>query len=109
MTLAFALRVAYGTCKAANIHVTKQQAVEFGNAGIRVNAIDPGPLNTERAKLAHSVAIRSNQYDAISLNRYGATEEIASAMGFLCSPAASNVNGQALAADGGFEAAGASW
>ena len=100
------LRVAYGTSKAALIHLTKQQAVELGNGGIRVNAIAPGPVDTEMAKLVHSVAIRSDYYDAIPLNRYGTVEEIASATGFLCSAAASFVNGQVLAVDGGFEAAG---
>ena len=100
------LRVAYGTSKAALIHLTKQQAVELGNVGIRVNAIAPGPVDTEMAKLVHSVAIRSDYYDAIPLNRYGTTEEIASVAGFLCSPAASYVNGQVLAVDGGFDAAG---
>jgi NAD(P)-dependent dehydrogenase (short-subunit alcohol dehydrogenase family) len=54
----------------------------------------------------HSVAIRSDYYDAIPLNRYGTTEEIAAAVGFLCSPAASYVNGQVLAVDGGFDASG---
>lgn len=100
------LRVAYGTSKAALIHLTKQQAVELGNVGIRVNAIAPGPVETEMAKLVHSVAIRSDYYDAIPLNRYGTTEEIASVVGFLCSPAASYVNGQFLAVDGGFDSAG---
>lgn len=46
------------------------------------------------AKLVHSVAIRSDYFDSIPLNRYGSTEEIASVAGFLCSPAASFVNGQ---------------
>jgi meso-butanediol dehydrogenase / (S,S)-butanediol dehydrogenase / diacetyl reductase len=100
------LRVAYGTSKAALIHLTKQQAVELGNVGIRVNAIAPGPVDTEMAKLVHSVAIRSDYYDAIPLNRYGTTEEIAAVTGFLCSAAASYVNGQVLAVDGGFEASG---
>ena len=100
------LRVAYGTSKAAIIHLTKQQAVELGNVGIRVNAIAPGPVDTEMAKLVHRVAIRSDYYDAIPLNRYGTAEEIASAVGFLCSPAAGYVNGQVLAVDGGFEASG---
>lgn len=100
------LRVAYGTSKAALIHLTKQQAVELGTVGIRVNAIAPGPVETEMAKLVHSVAIRSDYHDVIPLERYGTTEEIASAVGFLCSSAASYVNGQVLAVDGGFDAAG---
>jgi meso-butanediol dehydrogenase / (S,S)-butanediol dehydrogenase / diacetyl reductase len=100
------LRVAYGTSKAALIHLTKQQAVELGNAGIRVNAIAPGPVETEMAKLVHSVAIRSDYYDTIPLGRYGTTEEMAATVGFLCSPAASFINGQVVAVDGGFDAAG---
>lgn len=100
------LRVAYGTSKAALIHLTKQQAVELGNFGVRVNAIAPGPVETEMAKLVHSVAIRSDYYDAIPQNRYGTVEEMANAVGFLCSEAASFVNGQVLAVDGGFDAAG---
>jgi meso-butanediol dehydrogenase/(S,S)-butanediol dehydrogenase/diacetyl reductase len=100
------LRVAYGTSKAAIIHLTKQQAVELGTMGIRANAIAPGPVDTEMAKLVHSVAIRSDYYDAIPLNRYGTTEEIAEVAGFLCSAAAAYVNGQVLAVDGGFDAAG---
>jgi NAD(P)-dependent dehydrogenase (short-subunit alcohol dehydrogenase family) len=100
------LRVAYGTSKAALIHLTKQQAVELGTVGIRVNAVAPGPVDTEMAKLVHSVAIRSDYHDVIPLNRYGTTEEIAEVVGFLCSPAASYVNGQVLAVDGGFDAAG---
>jgi NAD(P)-dependent dehydrogenase (short-subunit alcohol dehydrogenase family) len=58
------------------------------------------------AKLVHSVAIRSDYHDVIPLNRYGTTEEIANVVGFLCSDAASYVNGQVVAADGGFDAAG---
>jgi meso-butanediol dehydrogenase/(S,S)-butanediol dehydrogenase/diacetyl reductase len=100
------LRVAYGTSKAALIQLTKQQAVELGTVGIRVNAIAPGPVETEMAKLVHSVAIRSDYHDVIPLERYGTVQEIASAVGFLCSPGASYVNGQVLAVDGGFEAAG---
>jgi NAD(P)-dependent dehydrogenase (short-subunit alcohol dehydrogenase family) len=100
------LRVAYGTSKAALIHLTKQFAVELGNVGVRCNVICPGPVETEMAKLVHSVAIRSDYYDAIPLGRYGTTEEMANTVGFLCSDDASFINGQVLAVDGGFEAAG---
>lgn len=100
------LRVAYGTSKAALIHLTRQQAVEYGNAGIRVNAIAPGPVETEMAKKVHTPAIRADYHDTIPLARYGSMEEIANAVGFLCSPEASYINGQVLAVDGGFDAAG---
>ena len=100
------LRVAYGTSKAALLHLTKQQAVELGTVGIRANCVAPGPVDTEMAKLVHSVAIRSDYYDTIPMNRYAEPEEIANAVGFLCSPAASFVNGQFISVDGGFDASG---
>ena len=91
------MRVAYGTSKAAIIHLIRQQAIECGNAGLRVNCVAPGPVDTEMSKLVHSVAIRSDYCDAIPLNRYGSTDEIASAVGWLCSAEASCVNAQAIA------------
>lgn len=100
------LRMAYGTSKAAIMHLTKQQAVEYGNQGVRANAVAPGPVETEMAKLVHSADIRTSYSDAIPLARYGSTTEIANAVYFLCSPEASYINGQILAADGGFDAAG---
>ena len=100
------LRVAYGTSKAALAHLTRQQAAELGNAGIRVNLVAPGPVDTAMAKQVHTADIRADYHDTIPLNRYGLEEEIAAAVWFLCSDAASYVNGQTLAVDGGFEAAG---
>jgi meso-butanediol dehydrogenase/(S,S)-butanediol dehydrogenase/diacetyl reductase len=103
---ASALRVAYGTSKAALMHLTKQQALELGAKGIRVNAVAPGPVDTAMAKQVHTASIRADYHDAIPLNRYGEEHEIAEAVFFLCSNAASYVNGQTLAVDGGFDASG---
>ena len=100
------LRVAYGTSKAALIHLTKQQAVELAGLGIRCNVIAPGPVETAMAKQVHTPAIRADYHDTIPLARYGSEEEIANGIGFLCSPEASYVTGQVLAVDGGFDAAG---
>ena len=98
------LRIAYGTSKAALMHLTKQQAAELGNKGVRVNAIAPGPVDTAMAKKVHTTDIRSDYHDVIPLNRYGLEEEIADAVWFLCSDSASYINGQIIAADGGFDA-----
>lgn len=103
---ASSLRVAYGVSKAGLIHLTKQQAMELGNAGIRVNAVAPGPVDTAMAKQVHTADIRRDYHDNIALNRYGSEEEIANVVHFLCSPAASYVNGQTIAVDGGFDAGG---
>lgn len=100
------LRVAYGTSKAALMHLTKQQAAELGAIGIRVNAVAPGPVDTAMARQVHSPAIRADYHNAIPLNRYGTEQEIAAAVTFLCSEAASYINGQTLAVDGGFDATG---
>ena len=100
------LRVAYGTSKAALMHLTKQMAVEFAGLGIRVNSVAPGPVDTAMAKEVHSNAIRADYHDAIPLGRYGLEEELADAIHFLCSDRASYITGQNLGVDGGFEATG---
>jgi len=100
------LRVAYGTSKAALLHLMRQQAAELGAQGIRVNAVAPGPVDTAMARQVHTAEIRAGYHAAIPLNRYGTPQEIAEAVGFLCSDAASYVNGQVLAVDGGFDATG---
>ena len=100
------LRVAYGTSKAAVIQLTKQQAAELGEFGIRANCICPGPVRTKLAMAVHSQEIIDAYHDAIPLNRYGSESEIGEAIAFLCSPKASYITGQVLAADGGFDSTG---
>jgi NAD(P)-dependent dehydrogenase (short-subunit alcohol dehydrogenase family) len=101
-----AMRVAYGTSKAALAHMTKQFALELSVRGIRVNAVAPGPVDTAMAKAVHTAAIRADYHDAIPLGRYGLEEELAEAIFFLCSERASYITGQILAVDGGFDAIG---
>ena len=100
------LRVAYGTSKAGLMQLTRQQAAELGEMGIRVNAVAPGPVDTAMAKQVHTAEIRAEYRQAIPLGRYGTEEEIAEVVFFLASDRASYVNGQIVAVDGGFESTG---
>jgi len=100
------LRVAYGTSKAAIMQLTKQQAAELGEYGVRVNCVAPGPVKTKLAMAVHTQDIIDAYHDAIPLNRYGTENEIANAIYFLASEKASYITGQILAVDGGFEATG---
>lgn len=96
------LRVAYGTSKAALIHLTRQQAVEYGNAGIRVNAIAPGLIETRfAAAIVGNDSLRSHVVARTPLGRHGQPEEIAGAALYLASDAASYVNGHVMVIDGG--------
>ena len=100
------LRIAYGTSKAAVMHLTKQQAVELGEYGIRSNCVAPGPVKTKLAMEVHTQDIIKAYHDAIPLNRYGSEKEIGQAIFFLASKKASFITGQILCVDGGFDATG---
>ncbi|MEK6546723.1 MAG: SDR family oxidoreductase [Bacteroidota bacterium] len=100
------LRVAYGTSKAAVVHLTKQFAVELGDYGIRVNCVSPGPVKTQLAAAVHSPEIITAYYNGIPLNRSATVNDIAETVYFLCSEKAGYVTGQMIAVDGGFDAAG---
>jgi NAD(P)-dependent dehydrogenase (short-subunit alcohol dehydrogenase family) len=100
------LRVAYGTSKAGVMHLTQQQAAEWGEWGVRANCICPGPVATKLAMAVHTQDIIDAYHDAIPLNRYGSEEEIGNVIVFLCSAKASYVTGQVIAVDGGFQSTG---
>src|SRR3546814_5071068 len=90
------LRVAYGTSKAGLAHLTKQQAAELGQYGIRVNAVAPVPVDTAMAKSVHTPEIRADYHDHIPLNRYVQESALASAICFLAGDHAGYINGQVL-------------
>lgn len=89
----------YGASKAALDLLTKLWADEFGPSGVRVNAIAPGPVETEgTAEIADIVAGLARTR---TLQRVGEPDEIARAVAFIASPAASYINGVVLPVDGG--------
>jgi NAD(P)-dependent dehydrogenase (short-subunit alcohol dehydrogenase family) len=98
---------AYGVSKAGVGALTKSLALEWGPKGVNVNAIAPGvfptPLNE---KLLNGTPRGKEFLTRIPLKRFGKVEELAGAAVFLASDAASYVNGEILAVDGGFLASG---
>jgi NAD(P)-dependent dehydrogenase (short-subunit alcohol dehydrogenase family) len=96
-------KLAYETCKAAVIALSRQMATDFGPQGIRVNAICPGNIGTERMlkRWEENPSLLTFFEQQYPLRRTGTPEDIANAVHFLCSEEASFITGQALAVDGG--------
>jgi NAD(P)-dependent dehydrogenase (short-subunit alcohol dehydrogenase family) len=96
----------YCVSKAAVIHLTRVHAVEWGEYGIRVNAVAPTFIETDGTAAALSdPAFRADTVERIAaLHRIGVPTEVSGAVVFLASPAASLVTGQTLAIDGGWTA-----
>lgn len=92
----------YGASKAALDLLTKLWADEFGEAGIRVNAVSPGPVETEGSAELGDIVEGLGRTRA--LQRVGQPDEIAKAVAFVASPAASYINGVVLPVDGGSRA-----
>ena len=99
-------RVAYGAAKAGVIQMTRVMAVELADKGVCVNAISPGPVDTDQSRGTHTAATRRSYLDRIPLHRYGERTEIAAAALFLASDESSFVQGHILNVDGGFRSAG---
>ena len=89
----------YGATKAGVELLTRVWADEFGRSGVRVNAVQPGPAETPGTDATPGLADGFAAYTA--LGRVAAPDEIANAITFLASPAASYVNGAILQVTGG--------
>ena len=101
----------YGATKAAMISISKSLSIKYGGDGVLINSVLPGLIYTamwERAATEIAEATGSTLEDVIDNNgktvpvgRYGASEEVANVIAFLCTEAASYVNGAAIEVDGG--------
>ena len=102
-------RAAYAASKGGLIALTRTLAVEWGPLGIRVNCVAPGAIDTPLAAVHHAgpgAAIRARYLARTPLGRYGTVAEVAEAVAFLASNAASYIDGHVLATDGGYLATG---
>jgi NAD(P)-dependent dehydrogenase (short-subunit alcohol dehydrogenase family) len=101
--LPFANTAAYCAAKAAIMQLTRSVAIDYGQHGIRCNAVCPGAIDTPTFQ-----AIKANPYELAdreartALGRIGRPEEIASAVAFLASTDASYITGTTLVVDGGW-------
>jgi len=93
---------AYGSTKAGVALLTQQMALEWGPGGVRVNAVAPGLIDGGMSEAIYADAsIRRARESKVPLGRLGRPEDIAQAVVYLASDAASYITGQNLLIDGG--------
>ena len=97
----------YVASKHAVVGLTRAAALEYAKLGIRINSVNPGTIHTPLAGTL-AAAVPQEAVDALTsahpVGRLGQPEEVAEAVVWLCSDAASFVNGHTLSVDGGFVA-----
>ena len=101
--------VAYNSSKAGLINLTRSMALDLAPLGIRVNAVAPGAIATDRllaaiAAMPDPLQTRRDWEDLHALRRLGTPEEVADAVLYLASPRASFISGVVLPVDGAMTA-----
>jgi 3-oxoacyl-[acyl-carrier protein] reductase len=92
----------YAAAKAGLLGLTKASARELARYGITVNAIAPGPIETDWMKELPA-SRREGLLERIPLGRFGQPEEVAEVVGWLCGEAAGYITGQTVGVDGGMQ------
>jgi 3-oxoacyl-[acyl-carrier protein] reductase len=96
----------YNVAKAAVIALAKALARDYGKLGVRVNSVAPGSIlfpggGWERRQQADPAGIAAMIERELPLGRFGSVEEVANAVAFVASPAASWIHGACIVVDGG--------
>ncbi len=94
-------QVSYVSAKAGLIGLTRSLAREFASRGVTVNAVSPGFIETDMTEQHLQGEARQNLLAQIPLGRIGQPQDVAAAVAFLASPAASYITGQVLRVNGG--------
>tara|TARA_R110002003_G_scaffold46_14_gene3834 strand:+ start:13441 stop:13746 length:306 start_codon:yes stop_codon:yes gene_type:complete len=94
---------AYCASKAAIVNMTRANAIDYSDEGIRVNCVCPGVIETPMTTASKAMAeALKPAIDIAPMKRMGKPEEVADAVLFLCSAQASFIQGHALVVDGGY-------
>jgi NAD(P)-dependent dehydrogenase (short-subunit alcohol dehydrogenase family) len=101
--------IGYAASKHAVLGMTRCAAAEAASRGVRVNCINPGPIEgrmmeSMAARAGDADAVRQRWINAVPAHRYGEPEEVAALVVFLASDAASYCNGAFYTVDGGLTA-----
>ena len=92
----------YSASKAGVLGLTRSNAIEFARYGVTVNAVCPGPIDTDMlAPLLAAPGFKEKCLKGIPLKRLGRPEDVAAAVAFFASPEAGFITGNALVIDGG--------